>query len=499
MTITANDGRIGYTGNASTTVFAYDFRIDDQAHIEVYLDGVLKTISTHYTVSGVGAAGGGNVTFLTAPGSSVKVLFLRNVPLTQATDYLVGGKFPAETHEAALDKLTMIAQQYSEKFRRALKFATKSLKLDVDGEVDDPVAGKFLQAKNPGPGLEWATPAGTNTALPVPVADGGTGATTAAGARVSLDVPSNAEAILDTLVAAKGDLVAASAANTPGRLPVGADGTLLEADSVGTFGLAWITRAAMFFKTLTTKGDLLVSTGATAQRKAVGANRAILEADSAQADGLAWVARSLGMKSIQVFTAGGTWNRPTGIRRVLVEVVGGGGGGGSTQATSDQFGAGGGGGGFATQLLDVSAIASATITIGAGGSGGEAGSNNGAAGGNSSWADGANTLTGSGGGGGATAAGGAAGGGGGTGTGGAVNIAGGTGGPGQSPTAGNAAGPNQGGASQRGTGAPPTTVNSAGNNAAGFGGGGSGACNLNATARAGGNGSAGIVIVYEYE
>ena len=53
------------------------------------------------------------------------------------------------------------------------------------------------------------------------IADGGTGASTAAAARTALDVPSNAEAILDTLLTTTGDIIQASAANTPARLAIG--------------------------------------------------------------------------------------------------------------------------------------------------------------------------------------------------------------------------------------------------------------------------------------
>ena len=58
---------------------------------------------------------------------------------------------------------------------------------------------------------------GTWNATDIAVADGGTGASTAAGARANLDVPSNAEAILDALLTTTGDTIEASAASTPAR------------------------------------------------------------------------------------------------------------------------------------------------------------------------------------------------------------------------------------------------------------------------------------------
>jgi hypothetical protein len=49
---------------------------------------------------------------------------------------------------------------------------------------------------------------------------------------------------IDGILTAKGDIYAATAAATPNRLGVGANGTVLTADSVETTGLKWVTPAA---------------------------------------------------------------------------------------------------------------------------------------------------------------------------------------------------------------------------------------------------------------
>jgi hypothetical protein len=140
---------------------------------------------------------------------------------------------------------------------------------------------------------------------------------------------------------------------------------------------------------------------------------------------MAWTAVSdvSGLSSVQVFTSSGTWTRPAGITKVIVEVQGAGGGGGHISHGANNGGAGGGGG-YAKKLLDVSSVLSATITVGSAGTTGS-GTSTGGTGGASSWADGVNTdVVGNGGVGGA--AGGSnvsyAGGAGGTATGGDINI-----------------------------------------------------------------------------
>jgi hypothetical protein len=106
-----------------------------------------------------------------------------------------------------------------------------------------------------------------------------------------------------------------------------------------------------------------------------------------------------GLASVQTFTSSGTWTRPTGITKVIVEVQGAGGGGGYISHGTNNGGAGGAGG-YAKKLIDVSSISSATITVGSAGSLGNTGARTGVAGGDSVWSDGTNTVTGGGGGGG---------------------------------------------------------------------------------------------------
>jgi len=204
-----------------------------------------------------------------------------------------------------------------------------------------------------------------------------------------------------------------------------------------------------------------------------------------------------GIVSTQVFTSSGTWTRPSGIRTVLVKVVGGGGGGGGVSNTSGVFASGGGGsGGYAYELIDVSSTSSATVTIGAGGAGGAAGNNAGATGATSSFAALVTATGGVGGGTGGTTAGvPGLGGAGGTGAGGDYN---GTGFPGHLAEI-SASHPRGGTGGGEGGGVAANSYTSDGVAAiANTGGGGSGGQDQGTTARAGGAGGSGHLIVWEY-
>jgi len=138
-----NPPRNNYVGNGATTVFAYTFRILTSADIEVQDAGVVKTLTTDYTVSGVGDASGGSVTFLVAPLNLNNVALLRKEKIDQQTAYVEANAFPEASHENAVDKLTMIAQQFVEIFGRCLQVPKKSLKTDLT--VPDPSSLALLQ------------------------------------------------------------------------------------------------------------------------------------------------------------------------------------------------------------------------------------------------------------------------------------------------------------------------------------------------------------------
>tara|TARA_X000001382_G_scaffold81735_2_gene57579 strand:+ start:1893 stop:3698 length:1806 start_codon:yes stop_codon:yes gene_type:complete len=126
MTVSSSTNKVSYSGNGSLTTFAYSFKIFDQSDLTVILraaDGTetTQTITTHYTVSGVGSASGGNVVFGSAPASGVTVVIIREQSLTQGLDLVANDPFPAESLEEALDKLVFMSQKHEEELGRAIK------------------------------------------------------------------------------------------------------------------------------------------------------------------------------------------------------------------------------------------------------------------------------------------------------------------------------------------------------------------------------------------
>ncbi len=138
MTISSQTARTGpYSGNGSTTVFAYDFRILDQTHIVVTLKNAanvetVQTLTTNYTVSGVGTSTGGNITMVVAPASGEQLTFSRAVPQTQEVDLANRGGVQPEILEAAYDKLTQLSQDKVELLNRMPRFPVSSALTDIE-------------------------------------------------------------------------------------------------------------------------------------------------------------------------------------------------------------------------------------------------------------------------------------------------------------------------------------------------------------------------------
>jgi len=125
MTISTTDSRISYNGNGVTTVFSFPYRFlanGDLVVVSVSSAGVetTKTLTTDYTLTGAGNDAGGTVTMLVAPASGTRLIIYRDTAITQETDYISGDPFPAETHERALDRLTMIAQEIAPNLARSI-------------------------------------------------------------------------------------------------------------------------------------------------------------------------------------------------------------------------------------------------------------------------------------------------------------------------------------------------------------------------------------------
>ena len=130
MTISSTTVKNSYSGNGTLNTFNYTFKIFADTDIQVIIRDAnatetVKTLTTHYTVTGAGSGSGGTIVFTTGniPTATETVVLRRALPQTQSIDYIANDAFPAESHEEGLDRSMMAIQQLQEEVDRSIKLS----------------------------------------------------------------------------------------------------------------------------------------------------------------------------------------------------------------------------------------------------------------------------------------------------------------------------------------------------------------------------------------
>mgnify|MGYP003675977684 CR=1 FL=1 len=166
MTVSTTTLKNSYSGNGSTTAFAYGFKVFASSELKVFIRSsagaeTLKTEGTgsaNYGVSGVGSSSGGNVTFVTAPASGETVVILRDTALTQSLDLVENDPFLSDSFEDSLDKLTHTVQELDEEVQRSFKVSkTNSITTPEFTDSASDRASRLLGFSSDGNTLEATT------------------------------------------------------------------------------------------------------------------------------------------------------------------------------------------------------------------------------------------------------------------------------------------------------------------------------------------------------
>ena len=259
MTVESTTSRVSHNGAGTTGPFTIPFFFLADADIRAIkvtiADGTEEelTLNTDFTLTGAGEAAGGELTLTASISSSYKLVIFRDPEVLQEADYSPNDRFPAETHEQVADRLTMIAQRFSDLLGRAVVQPDGDADLDMRLPASATRASKYMafDASEQPVASNGTTSATVISTFAETLLDD----TSASSMLTTLGVSAFIKTLLDdadaaTAVAtlaviakaigtAKGDLIAFSASATPVRKAVGADGTVLTADSTATEGMSW--------------------------------------------------------------------------------------------------------------------------------------------------------------------------------------------------------------------------------------------------------------------
>ncbi len=125
ISLSNNDPRISYSvaEGASQSVFSVPFEFFDNGDLNVYVDGTLKTITTHYTVSGGnGSTGSIDISVTGASGGST-VIITRSIELDRTTDFPSSGPFNIASLNTELDRMIAITADLKDQADRSLQLS----------------------------------------------------------------------------------------------------------------------------------------------------------------------------------------------------------------------------------------------------------------------------------------------------------------------------------------------------------------------------------------
>jgi len=272
MSLSAATSRSPFTGDGATSVYAYSYLIQAESHLLVTVKDLndaetTLVLTTDYTVDGVGAATGGNITLVDASQAWLDsggdlltdfVLVIRRVvPITQTTDIRNQGSFFPETHEDTFDFSRMIDQQQQDLIDRSMTLPETSDATAISTTLPLPVASRAIGWNATADALSNIATAGTLAVSPFmeTVLDD----ITAPLARVTLDAA---------------QLVTSATADTPaigdelGFVDIsdsnGENKAIVGAVAAAALSAGWLANIGLAAATTTTSADSIKIQGAAA-------------------------------------------------------------------------------------------------------------------------------------------------------------------------------------------------------------------------------------------
>ena len=144
--ISNNAARVNYTvaQGATQTSFSVPFEFFNDADLSVYVDDVLKTITTHYTVSGGDGSTGTITMSVTGASGGSTVVISRSIAIERTSDFVTGVDINRAALNTQLDTLTAIAADNKDKASRSISAPNSEVNPQLELPDADTRKGKLV-------------------------------------------------------------------------------------------------------------------------------------------------------------------------------------------------------------------------------------------------------------------------------------------------------------------------------------------------------------------
>jgi hypothetical protein len=268
-----------YTGNGSNKLFSITFPYLDTSDIDVYLNGVLQTITTQYFF-----ANATTVEFVTAPANGATILLDRSTDdaALEAT-FFPGSSIKASDLNDNFDQVLYIAQETSNKATTATSTAASATATanTALSQSSAAVSTANTASSNASAAVSTANTASTNASNAVTTAN-------TASSNASTAVTTANAAVVTANTASSNASAAVSTANTASSNASAAVSTANTADTNASAAVTTANAANSTANTASTNASNAVTTAnaatATANTASSNASAAVSTANAAQAD-----------------------------------------------------------------------------------------------------------------------------------------------------------------------------------------------------------------------
>ena len=137
INLSNNDPRVNYTATSGQTAFTIPFDYFDDGDVNVYQNGTLLTITTHYTISGT------TVTLVDPATAGEKIALTRDVPLDRTTD--LTATYSAASLNDQMDRLVAQVADLDDRVSRSISLNDYEVGVSLDLPDTADRLGKTIQ------------------------------------------------------------------------------------------------------------------------------------------------------------------------------------------------------------------------------------------------------------------------------------------------------------------------------------------------------------------